>query len=215
MPGPDTTNTWRRVNEESILFGIGNSAFGCESQRYQVRCKEAHLASATDACGHRFEHLDIHTATVILVLAVHRRVSGSLTQQAAQAGGENYRRSCPDPLQRRCCLSLATVFLLAVPVAVVESLGVRSSPQPVLGLAEGQPDPRVPAHSSLFYALVLAAVFSLFVLLPPVPHFHSLPVWARPFVTIPVFFLLLLPTQWVFISLTLAYRNLRASRPGN
>jgi hypothetical protein len=72
-------DTWRGVNEEGILFGIGNSAFGGESQRYYVRCKEAHSASATDACGRRFEYLDIHTATVVLVLDVHRDVSNSLT----------------------------------------------------------------------------------------------------------------------------------------
>ena len=81
---PSTTNTWRGDNEEGILFGIGNSAFGWESQRHYERFKEAHSASATHVSVNRFEHLDIDIATVVLVLAVHRLVSAGLADSASR-----------------------------------------------------------------------------------------------------------------------------------
>ncbi len=77
-------------DEESILFGIGNSAVDGKSQWYYVRSDEAHQDCATEEC--HFEYLDIHVATVVLVLGVYASTGLALTESAA--GVENDRLTC-------------------------------------------------------------------------------------------------------------------------
>ncbi len=67
-------------DEESVLFGSGNSAVDGESQWCYVRSDEAHQDSATEEC--HFEYLDIHIATVVLVLGVYASTGLALTESA-------------------------------------------------------------------------------------------------------------------------------------
>lgn len=109
---------------------------------------------------------------------------------------------------------LAIVFFLpAVPTAALEGQGARESLSRSSTLMEGN---RLRVFLLiLLYFLALIAMFGSIAVLAPIPGLSSLPAWARPVMAFPMFCLLMLPTQWVFIALTLLYRNLRASRPGD